>query len=189
MTICVFYHDSFCQHDVGSALFLLREENVLSVALENRPYINEEKQKLLPDKTIDELNPDDIDMFVVPGGSSIENLYNNIKLKNFIHELNARKKYIAGICWGSDLLEEYGITGHRETIMRNNEPVQYSKLYQKLIEKKTTSVVRDGNIIIAKGTGYVEFAIELGKIANVFKSEEELKAKYKWFKNPDCIYL
>jgi hypothetical protein len=44
-------------------------------------------------------------------------------------------------------------------------------------------VVRDGNCITSIGQAFIEFSIELGKVMNVYKSEEEIKNNYNWLKN------
>ena len=111
MNVCVFYYDGFCEFEVVLAVNQFRENNIFSAALENHVYISEEKQKFLPDKTIKELNPDDIDLFIIPGGDSTI-LYEKTELREFI-----------------------------------------------------------------------EFAIELGKVMNIYKNDEEIKCDYNWLKN------
>ena len=111
MNVCVFYYDSFCEFEVVLAVNQFRMDNVFSAALENRVYISEEKQKFLPDKTIKELNPDDIDLFIIPGGDTTI-LYEKTELREFI-----------------------------------------------------------------------EFAIELGKVMNIYKNDDKIKQDYNWLKN------
>ncbi len=88
-------------------------DNIISVALENRVYISEEKQKYLLDKTIQELNPYDIDLFIIPGGNPME-LYENTELKEFMLKLNEKNKFIAGICGGAELMAYYGLLDNKE---------------------------------------------------------------------------
>lgn len=44
-------------------------------------------------------------------------------------------------------------------------------------------VVRDGNCIISIGQAFIEFAIELHKVMNIYKNDEEIKDSYNWLKN------
>ena len=44
-------------------------------------------------------------------------------------------------------------------------------------------VVRDGNCVTSIGQAFIEFAIELGKIMNVYKNDEEIERDYNWLKN------
>lgn len=45
------------------------------------------------------------------------------------------------------------------------------------------NVVVDGNIVTAKAIGYVDLAIELGKMYNVFKDERDLEETVEYYRN------
>jgi putative intracellular protease/amidase len=183
MNVCVFYYDGFCEFEVVLACNQFRD-NTVSVALENRVYISEEKQKFLPDNTIQELNPDDIDLFIIPGGNPVQ-LYEKTELKEFILKLNQKNKLIAGICGGAELMAYYGLLDNKEAngdsegfrVDESNKHI-YDKI--NIVDK---DVVRDGNCITSTGQAFIEFAIELGKIMNVYKNDEEIKRDYNWLKN------
>jgi putative intracellular protease/amidase len=183
MNVCVFYYDGFCEFEVVFA-FTQFKNNVYAAALENRVYISEETQKYLPDKTIQELNPDDIDLFIIPGGNP-EPLYERAELKEFLLKLNEKNKLIAGICGGAELMAYYGLLDNKEANgdsngFRVNESNKH--IYEK-INIVDRDVVRDGNCITSIGQAFIEFSIELGKVMNVFKNEEEIKDNYNWLKN------
>ena len=184
MNICVFYYDGFCEFEIVFSYMNFRNENVFSAALENRVYISEEMQKFLPDKTIDELNPDDIDLFIIPGGDPSP-LYNNSLLQDFIKSLNLKNKYIAGICGGTELMAKCGILDNKKCTGDSSgikEDANYIYLF-KNANIINDDVVVDGNIITSIGQAYIEFAIELGKIMNVYKNDDEILTDYKWLKN------
>ena len=184
MNVCVFYYDGFCEFEVVLAVNQFRENNVFSTALENRVYISEEKQKFLPDKTVQELNPDDIDLFIIPGGDSTI-LYKRTELREFILKLNKKNKFIAGICGGAELMAYYGLLDNKRAngdgegfrVDENNK-----KIYKKVIIVNE-DVVRDGNCITSIGQAFIEFAIELGKAMNIYKNDEKIKYDYNWLKN------
>ncbi|MBL4937763.1 DJ-1/PfpI family protein [Clostridium sp. YIM B02515] len=184
MNVCILYYDEFWGYEVGLALNELRNENIFSVALEDRVYVSEAKQKFMPDKTIEELNPDEIDLFLIPGGDT-KHLYDNVKLRNFVRVLNAKNKFIAGICGGTVLMASYGmLEGRRCT--GAGEGLKSHLECMPLFKKSTIlnkDVVVDGNIITSTGQGFIEFAVELGRVMKVFKSEEEAMAEYRWLKN------
>lgn len=183
MNVCVYYYDGFCEFEVVIAAHRFRK-NINAVALENRVYVSVEGQKYLPDKTIKELNPQDIDLFIIPGGNP-EPLYENAELREFIYKLNAENKLIAGICGGAELMAYYGLLDNKEAngdsqgfrVNESNRHV-YDKI--RIINK---DVVRDGNCITAIGQAYVEFAVELGKAMNVFESEDEIQGYGNYFRN------
>lgn len=183
MNVCIFYYDGFCEFEVVFAANQFRN-NSFSASLEDRVYISEENQRYLPDRRIQELNPDDIDLFIIPGGNP-EPLYDKKELKEFILKLNERNKFIAGICGGAELLAYYGLLDGKRANgdsqgFRVNEGNRH--IYEK-INIVNEDVVRDGNIITSIGQAFGEFSIELGKIMNVYKSDEEIKNDYNWIKN------
>lgn len=183
MKICVFYYDGFCEFEVVFAFAQFRN-HVVTAALEDRVYVSEEKQKYLPDTTLQQLNPDDIDLFIIPGGNP-EPLYEKTELKEFIMKLNEQNKFIAGICGGAELMAYYGLLDNKQANgdssgFKVNENNKY--IYEK-INIIDQDVVRDGNCITSIGQAYVEFSIELAKLMNMYKNEEEIKADYNWMKN------
>jgi putative intracellular protease/amidase len=183
MNACVFYYDDFCEFEVVLTFTMLRDK-VFTAALENRVHLSVEKQKFLPDKTIKDLNPDDIDLFIIPGGNP-EKLYEKTELKEFLYKLNDRNKLIAGICGGAEIMAYYGLLDNKEA-NGDNEGFRVNEGNKHIYEKVkivNKDVVRDGNCITSIGQAYVEFAIELGKIMNVFKDEEDAKETLKWFRN------
>lgn len=183
MNVCVFYYDGFCEFEVVLAVNQFRE-NAFSAALENRVYSSEERQKFLPDKTIKELNPDDIDLFIIPGGDSTQ-LYKNKELQEFIFKLNERNKIIAGICGGAQLMAYYGLLDYKKA-NGNSEGFKIdesNKVMYENINIVDEDVVIDGNCITSIGKAFIEFAIEIGKVMKIYKDEEEIKNDYRWLKN------
>ena len=183
MNVCIFYYDGFCEFEVVLSVIQFKN-NYFTVALENRVYISEEKQKFLPDKTIYELNPDEIDLFIIPGGRP-EYLYNNFKLKDFINELNRKNKLISGICGGTYLMARYGLLKGKKCT-GDSSGIEADKEYINLFKDAVITnddVVIDGNIITSTGQAFVEFAFELCKVMNVYENDNEALLAYKWFKN------
>jgi putative intracellular protease/amidase len=183
MSVCVLYYEGFCEFEVVFS-FLNFKGNIAAVALENRIYISEENQRYLPDKTIDELKPEDIDLFIIPGGDP-SHLYENVKLREFITELNIRNKLISGICGGVELMAKFGILDNKECT-GDSEGIRLDENNKQLFEKAAIvneDVVIDGNCITAMGQAYIEFAIELGRLMKIYKNEQEVLEAYHWFKN------
>lgn len=182
MKVGILYYDGFAEFEVVISALLFKKEELITIATEDRVYMCEEKQRLLPDKTIAEIDPEDIDVFIIPGGDP-SYLYDNIELKNFITVLNNKNKLIAGICGGTELLARYGILDNKKC---TGDSSGIKKEDYNLYEKSTIvneDVVVDGNIITSMGQAYVEFALEISRKINMFKDEAELKVDYKWLKN------
>lgn len=185
--VCIYYFDQFWAYEVGLALNVLKDLNIFAAALENRVYISEGNQKLLPDKTIAELNPDEIDLFIIPGGNTVH-LFENTELKSFLYELNKRGKLIAGICGGTLLMLKYGLLDRKRVASTIKPNSKFIGLFgnSQIVD---TDFIMEGNLITAPGEGFMEFGIELGKIMGVYRSEEEAIEDYAWRKNIRPEYL
>ncbi len=184
MNICVLYYDGFCEFETVLTYLNFKNENIFSASLENRIYKSIEGQKFLPDIIISDINPDDIDLFFIPGGEP-SSLYDNLALKNFVTSLNDNNKYIAGICGGTFLLAAYGIldnkkcTGDSSGLILNED---YIGLFEKSFIVNEDIVI-DNNIITATGQAFVELSIELGKLMGIYENEEDVLNSYRWIKN------
>ncbi|WP_454052391.1 DJ-1/PfpI family protein [Clostridium sp. Marseille-Q7071] len=185
MNVCIFYYDGFLGYEIMFAASLFDEKNVFSAALENRSYISGEKQRFLPDKTISELNLDDIDVFIIPGGAGNDNLYNNSILRDFITKLNNSKKVIAGICGGVFLMANYGILDNKKCT-GDGEGIQLDSEFSYLFDKShvvNEDVVTDENIITSTGQAFMEFAFEIAKKMNIYDNDDDMLTAYRWLKN------
>ena len=190
MKIALFYYDGFSEFEVALVGLFFKQHDVLSVALEKREYCSEECQRFCVDRAIREVNVDEIELLVIPGGDPAP-LIENRELKSFIEELLRRNKKVAGICGGSILLAGLGLLrGKRCTGMSSGVDPRPGTYYDYYSESTVVEdhVVVDGNIITAQGQAYVEFAAELVRQMGLFKREEEYDEVVRWFRNirPRC---
>jgi len=184
MQIALFYYDGFSEFEVVLAGLLFRQQDFVSIALENREYRSEERQRFCVDRIIKEVDLDSIDLLVIPGGDPAA-LVENQELKNFIGGLLHRNKKVAGICGGASLLAGLGVLkGKKCTGMTSGvDPSRPSYKYYSESAVSGEHVVVDGNIITAQGQAYVEFAVELVRQMGLYKNEEEYAEELKWLKN------
>ncbi len=101
--------------------------------------------------------------FIIPGGE-VENV-RSLELEGFLKRLKADGKLLGAICAGVDLLDEYGIL----------ENVRSTHLDE-------ADCIVDGTIVTARANGYVDFAIEVGKVLELFQDEADLKETIDFFK-------
>jgi 4-methyl-5(b-hydroxyethyl)-thiazole monophosphate biosynthesis len=184
MNVCIFYYDGFCEFEVAITAANFNKQNLFAAALENRVYVSDEKQRYLPDRIIAELDPKDIDLFVIPGGDPSA-LYENQVLRSFITDLNKMGKNIAGICGGTYLMARYGILDNKRCTGAGSglkPDMPDIALFEKSLITDE-SIIVDGNVITAAGQAYVELAIELGKLMKIYKDEEEIVTDFNWLKN------
>lgn len=167
MKACVFYYDGFCDFEMIHTACALRQYT-FTAALEDRVYISEENQKHIPDITLDKVDPNEVDIFLLTGGD-FGVLYKETALKDFLCKLNEKHKLIAAICGGAEVLAHFGLLdgknangGYRGFAVDENNKHIYSKVN---IVKQ--NVVRDGNIITSIGMAYHEFCTEVCKAVGV----------------------
>ena len=184
MKIALLYYDGFSEFEVVLVCLFFRRYDLISIALENREYRSEECQRFCVDKVIKDVDIDSIDMLVIPGGEPAQ-LVDNLELKDFVENLVARNKKVAGICGGAGLLAGLGVLkGKRCTGLASGKDPNIPE-YQYFSESTFLDdhVVVDGSIITAQGQAYVEFAFELARQMGLSKNDADYEAGIKWFKN------
>ena len=182
MNICVLLYDGLFPADIVFSCLEFKRENLITVALEDQTYKGG-GQSLVPDKKISDLNKEEIDLFIIPGGKN-KHLFDNQELKDFLLDLDKRNVYIAGICSANYLMANYGLlenrkfsgTGNSESNEEFKDILQNSKFVNK-------NFVKDGNIITSPGRAFIEFALGLGNLMDLYDNDEEMVDDYNWIKN------
>lgn len=182
----VLYFDHFAEFEIIIAVGnLAARSEIIPVAIENRPYISEEKQIFLPVKTISEVSAAEIDLFLIPGGDNAS-VIENRELKQLIGELNEKDKTIGAICGGVMLLGSSGILeGRKYTgFVRGYEVDDRSmEEFFKNAERLDQDVVVDGNIITARGQAFIEFGVEVADLMGIYETPEDREKDYRWIRN------
>ena len=191
MKIAIFYYDGFAEFEVVLAgLIFHQDHDIISVALEDREYRSEEKQRFCVDQTIGDVDVDSIDLLIIPGGDPVP-LVENQELKRFVEQLASKNKKIGGICGGASLLAGLGMlkekrcTGMTSGVAPSDRPNANSEFeyYSESIVSEDHVVV-DGNIITAQGQAYIEFAVELARQMGIYDQEnEDYDEDLNWLKN------
>ena len=115
-----------------------------------------------PDVLIDDVNIDDYDAIIVPGGpGSPRYLWNNSKVHNLVRKVYEKDKIVASICLSGVVLANSGILeGKNATVFPTPESVRI--LEDKGANYLRQGVVVDGRIITADGPQSAErFADEI----------------------------
>jgi len=125
--------------------------------------------KILCDKIITDVRPEDYDGIVLPGGNpGYKNLENNQQVINFIKAFENRGKLIAAICASPTILEKIGV-------LEGKKATCYPTMKDKIKNFVDERVVVDKNIITSQGPGTaIEFALEIVKFFNP-SAYEQLK--------------
>ncbi|MDE5908233.1 MAG: DJ-1/PfpI family protein [Lachnospiraceae bacterium] len=147
------------------AYFMKTKGNVFIVTeRENKIICTNEGVKILSDAFIDEVQVEDIDAFIICGGE-IKNISNKPLLYNIINKCKEKNKIVGGICAGRDLV----------------------KNAIDLVDHSEKTCVID-NIILSPGYEYVDFALEVGRKADIFEDEDDYKETinfFKFFQHPE----
>lgn len=117
--------------------------------------------KIFSDKIINEINFDDYEMIILPGGPGTKNYYNsNILLEN-INKFSEDKK-LAAICAAPTVFSKLGI-------LNNIEAISYPSCEDEIVKGgailKNENVVVYNNIITSKSAGTaIEFSLKIVEI-------------------------
>lgn len=135
------------------------------------------KTKVEAEEFVKDLNLNEFDFLVIPGGSYVVNTYDKEKdIKNLILEFNSKNKLIAAICAGPMFLGEAGLLKEkRYTIFPGCEKENFDGFLQQYHK-----VIKDGNLITARSVGALfDFSYEIIKYLKGYeKAEEFLKNIY-----------
>jgi 4-methyl-5(b-hydroxyethyl)-thiazole monophosphate biosynthesis len=160
MRLIVPLAEGFEEIEAVAIIDVLRRANIKVdvVGVEDEIVAGRNGIKILCDKIISDVKPEDYDGIVLPGGNpGYKNLENNQQVINFIKYFNSKGKIIAAICAAPTILEKIGILeGKKATCF----PSMKDKIRNFVDEK----VVVDDNIITSQGPGTaIEFALEIVK--------------------------
>lgn len=178
-TYILIYDDFALFEGVLTGLFNRSKGEIVTVGITKNEVASEEGFKLVPHTELKDVDINDVDIFIIPGGNP-EGLFSHKELYEFIIKLNDMGKMIAAICAGPTHLARAGILkGKKYT---TSMPVEEWPEFEKdmFIDE---NCVRVGNIITAKGNGYVDFALEIGKAMNIFDGEEDYRETVEFFRN------
>ena len=135
-----------------------------------------------PATSLAELQADDIDLLILPGGTAWES-GGRIDLQGLVETVFERKKTIAAICAATTY---FGRMGLLEAVGHTSNSMDYLKemapAYRGTDNYREMLAVSDRNIITANGVAPIEFAREIFKALALY-SDEEIEEWFQLFKN------
>lgn len=134
---------------------------VITAGVENKVLVGAHNIKIEMDKKITEVNSDDFDMIVLPGGlPNAFTLAENEAVKKLLKEFKEKNKKIAAICAAPYALHTAGVLNKNYTCYPSFEEKIRLDGYQ-----NSQNVVTDDNVVTSKGPATAtQFALELVKI-------------------------
>ncbi|MFW6120126.1 MAG: DJ-1/PfpI family protein [Petrotogales bacterium] len=184
--VMFFIYNEMVDYEFSLAADLIgfsEEFEVFMVSYEKSPVKSKSGIVYQPTYGLDEiLEIDNIDGIVITGGWKRKK---DERLTAFLEKLNKEEKLIAAICAGPEFLTDTNILkSHNytsslphEEYVNNNEEDPFPR--EKFIDE---FVVRDRNLITAKGEAFIDFAIEIADWLGVFENfdkKEEMREIFK----------
>lgn len=188
MKAALFYYDNFAEFEVALSLLLLKDANWVHIGLENRTYRSLEGQNFCISHDINQVDPSQLDLLLIPGGDS-QSLFESIQLKEFILSVLNHGGLIAGICGGAELLAGLGLlnglhcTGGTSGV--SIQDIIYPFYRNAFLVDDYIVITSSGNgtIITAQGQAYAEFAAILHAKTLGDDTRENVNSTLKWLKN------
>ena len=134
---------------------------VVLAATEEGPIEGSRGVSVLSDTLIDQVDDNDFDLVVLPGGQpGTTNLQKNDTVKTIIQNMHRSNKQVAAICAAPIVLHSAGILNNTRT---TSHPSVKDQL--KDTDYSDNRVVVDGNIVTSRSPGTaLEFALKLVEI-------------------------
>lgn len=165
----VLLYPHFSEYELSVALSILMQANkpIVTIGLNKQTIKGEAGLSCVPDTTIIEVNPEEIDSLLLPGCMDIMTLIDKHELFEFINQMAAKEIVIASISSSPFLLAKAGVLrGKKFTVGLTEEAMDKLGVFEKENYCKDIVVI-DGNIITARGRGFIRFGIYLGKALNL----------------------
>lgn len=178
--VLIFIFKGMTDYEITFITHLLKVDagkEIISIAYEDNLLRSASGLVYKPDKLISDVLGMDVEGLIICGG-----WYGEVReeLVQLINEINLKGKLLAGICGaGTVFLAKAGVlnevnyttpiiewTQKHIDVFGEEDPFPRNKF----IDKR---VVRDGNIITAKGIAFIDFSIEICDWLNLFESKEE----------------
>ncbi len=181
MRTYVFLYDRFADFEITPLLLFLRAKTeIITFSFESGVLLSEGQLKVVADKSISEVDPDDVDLLIIPGGEP-EPYKERKELQELLRKIHRLDKPIAAICGGPGFLAHAGLLkGLR--IAHGYAAEDAERVFEgSMITDE--DVIVEGNIITARGQAFAEFAVEVYRHLGFFENEEEAVSALDWLKN------
>lgn len=157
----IFLYQEVSLFEVDLVAYFFKTKGDVYIVTEGDEVIRtNEGIRVMADKTIGEISKEDIDVLVICGGNT-ENIKDMSCVQKLIRECKIEKKVIGGICAGSEIVAN---------ALELNSNVD-------------KTIVFDECVVLSPGNEYVDFALTLGKVANIYDGEEDYQETIDYFKH------
>lgn len=156
---------------------------VRTVGFDDREVTTMGGLRVSPDMTLEQVDPGDVALFVLPGGDMWESDYPRDAVERMVTSLQHRDVPIAGICAATIALARAGLfEGRRHTSNGREYLRQHAGEYAGAENYSDTLATRDAGVVSASGLGALEFAREIFAELRAF-TETEIAEWYQMYRS------
>ncbi len=178
MNIGIYLYDGYFETELCVATLLFSKQNLFTIACNQEIVRCMDGKRVLIDKQIKDVKPADIDVLIIPGGNPIL----NDDIAQLIRDCEKIGAIIGGICGGVSYLAYAGVLENRRFTSYNNSHLEYD-FDAKLGNFTNNMYESDNKIVTAKPDAYLEFALELYRLAGLL-NPMDIDDYIEWFKSP-----
>lgn len=183
----IFYllYDGYAGFELVFVANNLMNMRTATVGFGKQPCRSLENLWTVVDLDIMDLNPEDVDLLVIPGGKPADIIADPAQkervaaLVSLLKEIDRQGGKLAAICGGPRFLAHAGVLDGRRCTHSIGEPGE--AFARSIFTNECVTV--DGNIITGQGQAYAEFAVELGRAMGVYATEEEAQKDLDWLRD------
>jgi putative intracellular protease/amidase len=190
--VFIIVFDGFADWEPAYALAELRRWGkyaVTAVGYSTAPVTSMGGLRVLPDCTLGDVRPEDVALFILPGGDAWQGDYPAALLERLLDELATRQVPIAAICGATLAVARAGLLHGRQHTSNGRDYLE------KMIPDYADGdhyiealAVQDRGVITASGLGAVEFACEIFATMQVF-DDADLRLWFDLFKHGNLSRL
>lgn len=170
--------DGFADWEPAHALAELRRHGqyrVESVGLTSGPVRSMGGINVLPTRTVPDVDPADVAVFILPGGDRWETAPVEAELETLLKRLDAEGVPIAAICGATVAISKIGLLrGRRHTSNGREYLRSHVAGYSESDRYVDAPAVRDAKLITASGLADVEFAREIFEELGVLSADDRV---------------
>lgn len=160
--VFLFIYDSFAEFEISVLCTVLSgSPHILTTcAVTDEHVLSTGGLRVMPDISVQDLDPDSVDALIVPGGEA-SGLLGNDDLRALVGELDRRGTLLAAICGGPAVLGDAGVLDRRTftAALQPGDPA-YPGIAGRG-ERVAELVVTDHHVVTATGSSYLAFAEEV----------------------------
>ncbi|ATZ17372.1 4-methyl-5(b-hydroxyethyl)-thiazole monophosphate biosynthesis [Williamsoniiplasma luminosum] len=160
--LAILLHDGLEETEAIATIDILRRAKITveMVAVHDLLIKGSHQINFMAEKTLDQIQIDDYDGLIIPGGGVVEHLLTKANIIDLIKTFYQKDKVIAAICAAPQLLGKAGIVDHKKI---THFPTCDNFLDHAKIDL-TRPAITDGKIITGQSIGTViPFALEIVK--------------------------